>query len=179
MSDTTRLAYVNAFIESVVEAFESMVGLSPRRTHVQASSRLDSGYGSSSVGAMVMTTCGPMILCFSAPVAIRIMSALTGMEVKELNNDVLDGTRELANILLGSANAKLEAGGMKMDFDLPETRLGAFAKVDEKPNDYWITVQFECEAGQFFVQVPFQESFFEDSEEATAAEAPPQASAQA
>jgi len=162
MSPTKKTAYVNAFIESVIEAFESMIAARPHRTHVAATVELDTGYGSASVGAMVMTTCGPMILCFSRPVAIRIMSELTGVQVEELNNDVLDGTRELANILTGSAKNRLSSQGMEIEFQLPQTRLGAFMRVDSKPNDYWITVQFECDAGQFFIQVPFQEKFFEE-----------------
>jgi len=173
MSQGIKSTYVNAFIESLIETFESMVGTRPRRTHVSASTTLDTGYGSASVGAMVMTTCGPMILCFSRPVAARIMSELTGVEVQELNNDVLDGTRELANILIGNAKSRLVAQGMQIDFDLPQTRLGAFAKVDKNINEYWINVQFECDAGQFFIQVPYHEEFLKKAVEGAAEQAQP------
>ena len=157
-----KAAFVNAFIESVIEAFESMVGARPHRTHVAATHTMDEGYGTSSVGAMVMTNAGPMLLCFSKGVALRIMSALTGVEMSELNNEVLDGTRELANILTGSAKSRLDSQGLNIDFELPQTRLGAFVKVDQKPNDYWITIQFDSDAGQFFIQVPFMESLFKE-----------------
>lgn len=58
-------------------------------------------------------------------VAMAITSSFLGMDVDEINDDVLDAVGELANMLGGNVKAILSEKGRDIDLSLPSTISGA------------------------------------------------------
>lgn len=62
---------------------------------------------------------GSLVLIFPDQSACKIVSIMLGSEYKEVNQDVLDGSGEMANILAGGLKTRLSNTEYKFDISIP------------------------------------------------------------
>ncbi len=92
-------------------------------------------------------------------VAIAITSSFLGMEVEDVNEDVLDAVGELANMLGGSVKGILSESGRDIELSLPSTISGEQYNVQFKEDVDIVVIPFKItDNQQFLVELQLQRS---------------------
>ncbi|MEM7412897.1 MAG: chemotaxis protein CheX [Myxococcota bacterium] len=129
MSTPEHLA--TAFFEISESVFEAMASL--RLTFDPARSESCEGLGGADV-RVTLELSGPssglFVLAFSEKLARRLVAGMLEMSEAELDpEDVLDGARELANVVAGGAKACLEQQGHRYTLGVPTSVDSADAEI--------------------------------------------------
>ena len=78
-------------------------------------------------------------------------------EYPEINDEVLDAIAELANMIVGNVKVALEDRLGPMGLSTPVMISGDF-ETRVVGNPAWVTVPFECDAGNMTVQIVLSQS---------------------
>jgi chemotaxis protein CheX len=90
-------------------------------------------------------------------VAIAITSSFLGVEVEEVNEDVLDAVGELTNMLGGSVKGILSENGSDLQLSLPSTISGDEYNFQCKEKADIVVIPFSItDKQQFFVELQLQ-----------------------
>ena len=101
-----RVEYINPFVKSVANVFNTMLGCEVKRGDI----RLSSGnprYTVSGVVGLSGKAAGMVVLSLPKEIALKAASIMLMMEATEINENVLDAVGELTNIIAGGAKAEL------------------------------------------------------------------------
>ena len=101
-------SYIEPFVQATQETFQTMlsVDVEPGKAYIKKKLLLNydvSGAIGISGGAQ-----GLIALCFTEPVALKIVSSLIGMDFDVPQTEVMDAVGELANIIAGYAKKNLK-----------------------------------------------------------------------
>jgi chemotaxis protein CheX len=103
--------YINPFVEAVKKLFNTMIGVpfklgkpSLKEDHVP-------GYEISGIIGLSGTVSGCVVINLSKDIALQLVSALTGDEVTELDDDCTDAIGEIANMIAGNAKTDFPSEG--------------------------------------------------------------------
>jgi len=97
---------------------------------------------------------GVLAIHMPAEVARTVTGQFLGMEVEEINDDVLDAIGELANMLGGGVKAILSEKGRDISLSLPSTICGAGYRFQCMDDVEMILAPFAIAGGQrFFVEL--------------------------
>lgn len=99
---------------------------------------------------------GAVVLGFTTETAERIVSLFTGMEMTAEHDDFTDAVGELVNMVTG--NAKAEYTHHHVLISCPSVVVGKGHEVLQNKNQPVVEIPFECDCGQFFVQMSLKES---------------------
>ena len=149
------VAYINPFIEGLIEIFETMIGFTPKRVGLDLKEEGKKGYthGVSGVIGLAGEAIGCVLLRMDEEVAMRVVSKFIGEEVNDLDPLVTDGVGELANMISGNAKATLHDRGYKFNISLPTIVCGK-NYITRQPKDApCLVVKFESECGPFELEV--------------------------
>lgn len=147
---------INPFIECVGNVFETMLNIRPARQGLEFSrgARLVSGL-SAIVGISGAAT-GVVALRFEEATALGVASIMLAAQKTLVDETVIDAVAEIANMVAGSAKAKL-------DFDppprlgLPSIILGKSYRLSYPSSALWVQAPFKCELGDFSMELTFDE----------------------
>jgi len=148
------VSYINPFIESVYEIFESMFRTEPVRGNIHSTTGcLDSELINATI-SLEGSVSGIIVLALPVSTSLVLVNKLLSMDIAEVDENVLDGVGELTNIVAGAAKSRLP----KED-DVP-LKLGipaVFKNVNEaKPlpdAETWVVIPFDSECGAFSIWV--------------------------
>jgi len=140
--------YLNPFLKSTVETFSIMVNLpvtlgkiyllkEPNKTDI------------SSLLEFSGDVRGKVAILYTLDVALKISSKFLGEKITELNEDVADSIREIANIIAGSAKKYMPA--LHLTMSLPSIVRGP-SRILEGRKLPVICVPFNCELGSFIME---------------------------
>jgi len=152
-----KVEYINPFIESVQEVLSTMLGCKAERGEVGLAG--DPG-GTREVTALIGLSGvarGTVVLSFPITTALRMVSRLTGVDIRIPDETVSDGVAELVNMVAGGAKARFyREGGTPIDLSLPSVVRGNDYTVDHPTGSIWLEVPFRSDLGAFSLRVTFE-----------------------
>jgi chemotaxis protein CheX len=97
-------------------------------------------------------------------VAMNITSNFLGMDVEEINEDVLDAIGELTNMLGGSVKSILSDTGKDIELSIPSTISGEKYNFQIRENADLLVIPFKVDDGQqFLVELQLEVQPMKDS----------------
>ena len=143
--------YVNPFITATIHLFDTML-----KMHVVPGKPVlkQEPYPSFDVSGIIGlsgSAQGSIVISFPKVMALKVVSALLGTELKVVGPEMTDGIGELANIIAGNAKQNLE--GLNLSISLPNVILGKDHVVASQSGTPAIIVPFTCNMGSFAMEV--------------------------
>jgi len=146
--------YINPFIESVYNLFEMMLGCSVERGEPGLSKGDANPRDITALIGLSGTVKGTVALGFPVETALKMVSRLLGMEIKTVDETIIDGVGELVNIVAGGAKAKFsEFHGPPINLSIPTIVRGSNYTVNYPSGSTWLEIPFESDLGDFNLRV--------------------------
>ena len=145
------VSYVNPFIKSTVLTFKTMLNMecTPGKPTVKDGDEMTCDI--SGIIGLSGEAQGAIAISFPKLVALKVVSAILGMQVKIIGEEVTDGIGELANIVAGNAKQDLEK--YQLNISLPNVIVGKNHYIKTPTGCKTIIVPFHCELGDFAMEV--------------------------
>ncbi|MCC7492809.1 MAG: chemotaxis protein CheX [Fimbriimonadaceae bacterium] len=148
---------INPFIESVYELFATMLNCGVSRGDVTLSKLGGDPKHLVALIGLSGPARGTVALSLPVDTSLQLTGRLLGPVPTEVNDDVADAVAEMANMIAGSAKAKLGADtGTPINLGLPTVVTGSDYKVVYPSDTVWLDVPFQSELGQFSLRVTFE-----------------------
>ncbi|MBU0909194.1 MAG: chemotaxis protein CheX [Proteobacteria bacterium] len=146
--------FLNPFLSAAKSVIETMAHLSVR---VKALSLKENkatyGVITGIIGLASETITGTMVISFSEPCILKIVSNMTGEPEKtKIDAEVVDAVGELTNMISGGAKNQLAKMKMKFDLSLPTTIVGKNIDIGYRANTPIIVIPFMTASGEFVVE---------------------------
>ncbi len=148
-----RVEYINPFIVSLRNAFQTMLGCDVHRGAISLKNGDTPRYEISGVIGLSGKAIGTVVLNLSEAVALKATSRMLLSEATEVNADVVDAVGELTNMVAGAAKSQLEQ--YQMMVSLPNVVTGPDHEIRFPSNVTPICVPFETEWGPLALEVGF------------------------
>jgi chemotaxis protein CheX len=145
------VAYVNPFISATMNMFKTMLNTDLKPGTPAIKKELSPAYDISGVIGLSGEAQGSIALSFPKSVALKIVSALIGMEIKIVGPELTDGIGELANIIAG--NAKQDLTQFRLSISLPNVIIGKDHVIASPSGTPTIIVPFTCSFGNFAMEM--------------------------
>jgi chemotaxis protein CheX len=144
------------FIESIRNVFETMVFMpvtAGERT--PKSQGLPRGYVSGTISLAGEEINGNLSIIFSLPSATAIFRAMMGLgnDADVNQNEVNDVVGEIANMVAGSAKAKLQEKNVHFKIGLPTVVVGEGHYIEPPRNVETVVLPIKGSAGEFFMEI--------------------------
>ncbi len=149
---------INPFLEAAVNVLKTMAGMEakPQKPYLKNDS-IAKGDVSGIIG-ITGDAQGSMSLSFTESCIKAIVSNLFGTPVNELNEEVKDAVGELTNMICGDARRRLESNNILLQSGTPTVVAGKNHSITHVHKGPCIAVPFSTEAGDFVVEVAFNNS---------------------
>ncbi len=105
------------------------------------------------IGIVSEAFVGSVIISFPEKTFLKIMSNMLGEDVKEINQEIVDGAAELTNMIFGQAKVVLNNKGYGIKSAIPSVISGnnhSFSTLTKGPI---VVVPFNTEYGGFFIEI--------------------------
>lgn len=145
------VSYINPFIISTIETFQKMLKSEAKPGQVQLKNETTYTYDVSGVIGLSGEAQGSICLSFPKLIALKVVSALVGAEIKIVGPEVADAIGEIANIIAG--NAKQHLTQYNLSISLPKVIMGKDHKIASQRGVPTIVVPFNCSLGNFAMEV--------------------------
>jgi len=145
-----RAEYINPFINSLANAFSTMLGIEVRRGDARLKDDSCPNHTVSGVIGLSGKAIGTVVLSLSEEVALKATSAMLLTDAVEID-DVVDAVGELTNIIAGGAKAELEE--YRLCLSLPNVVTGRSHEVRFPSAVTPICVPFDTDWGPFSLEV--------------------------
>ena len=152
-----RVEFINPFIESIGELFQTMLGTPANRGKIGVSTGGGNPRDIVAVIGLSGSNRGTAAISFPTSTALRIVGTLLGRQMSVIDQDVSDGVAEVVNMVAGNAKAKLVGDdGEPMSLGLPTVLRGNSFGVKYPSQAVWLEVPFTSELGSFCLRVTFE-----------------------
>lgn len=145
--------YINPFVSALQTTFSTMLSCEIERGALSLREGRQSHYEISGVIGLSGRAAGTVVVSLSREVALGAASKLLLTECKEVDDDVVDAVGELANMVGGSAKAKLE--DFNLSLSLPNVIVGENHEIRFPSSAPQIVIPYTCEWGKFALEVGF------------------------
>ncbi len=145
------VAYINPFVISTIETFRKMLNCEAKPGKVQLKKDTAFTFDISGVIGLSGEAQGSICLSFPKLIALKVVSALVGNDVKIVGPEVADAIGEIANIIAG--NAKQHLTQFNLSISLPKVIIGKDHKIASQRGVATIVVPFESPLGNFAMEV--------------------------
>jgi chemotaxis protein CheX len=149
-----KVEYINPFIESTVNAMQTMAMISPKRDEIKVKKDGESAtFDISGLIGIAGEALGSVVLSFPEDTALQVVSKFVGEELTDVNRDVLDAIGELTNIVAGGAKKIFSEQGHHFKISIPNVVHGKNHKINRPKDVPCISVTFSSDSGPFAVEV--------------------------
>jgi chemotaxis protein CheX len=150
---------VNPFLESMSNVLATMAMLEPQPGSAELKEQ-DVAFGEVTgiIGLIGENFKASMALSFSKPVILEITARMLGEPVAEIDDTVIDLVGEVTNMVTGGAKNLLSQKGYSIGLSTPMVVTGVNHTVTHKASGPRIVVPFSLDAGEFFVEVCFEQT---------------------
>jgi chemotaxis protein CheX len=145
------VSYVNPFIVSTLETLKKMFNIDSRAGKLALKNNNIHSYDVTGVIGLTGEACGNICLSFPEDVAFRAVSALLGMEIKAMGDEITDGIGELVNIVAG--NAKQYLTQFKLSISLPKVVVGKNHSIASMSGIPTVVVPILSSLGEFAMEI--------------------------
>ena len=101
---------------------------------------------------------GVVVLTLPEAVSLKTVSSFVGETYNQLDASVVDGVKELDNIIVGMAKATLDERGYQFNFSLPKVVVGHNFITEAGENINSIVIPFESPHGEFILDISIKKS---------------------
>jgi chemotaxis protein CheX len=150
--------YINPFIESTINTFSTMIGITPAREKVFLKGEGEEVYGVSGIIGLGGEATGAVVLNFPEQVAISAVGKFVGEDITSITSSVVDGVGELTNIIAGDAKNRLMQKGYKFEIGLPKIVTGRSYITAQNKAIPCIVISFTSDIGKFCIEVSLKKS---------------------
>ena len=150
-----KVEYINPFLTSAISAFETMLGCTLTRGTPYIKNGHQPEHEVSGVIGLSGKAKGTVVLGLGREAAISAAEVMLEERPFEINGDVIDAVGELANIIAGSAKAKLEH--LDLSVGLPTVITGKGHCIEFPSQVTPICIPFESKWGPITVEVGLTE----------------------
>jgi len=148
---------VNPFLHSVINVMSTMATLDPKpgKGSLKASN-ISRGDVSGIIGMSSDTVAGSMAVSFPKAVILGVVKRMLGDELDEIDDTVTDLVGEITNMISGGAKNMLAEIGVDIGMATPVVVSGVDHEISHKCTGKKIILPFDCEVGEFYVEVCFE-----------------------
>lgn len=150
--------FINPFLEATVNVLSTMATLEAKPG--KPTLKQDNVARGDVTGIIGMTSPrfkGSLSLTFTEPVILEIVKRMLGEEIQEIDETATDLAGEITNMVSGGAKKSLVEKGYDFDMAIPAIVAGKEHTVDHRFDGPKIIIPFQCDYGQFFVEVCFEQ----------------------
>ena len=137
--------HINPFIVAVTSVFKQALNLDLERGDISLKSNCQPSLGLSAILSLTGRASGLVVLSMDPTVAMHAAEVLLGEKVCEVNQDVIDLTGELGNMVAGKAKSLLEQ--YEMNLGLPSVITGKNHVISFPANVHPIAIPFDSPVG--------------------------------
>ena len=146
----------NALLESLFTIFSTMVRLKiepgiPVTKHSKAAKGEVSGL----IGMNAESTTGSIALSFTLPVIREISRNLLGQEIASINDEAIDLTGEMTNMLVGGAKRILSERGHDFDMQTPQLLRGDGHEIIHYNLGKTVLLPLKIKQDEFYMELNF------------------------
>ena len=146
------LEYINPFVLSAHNVFETMLQCELTRGQLSLSDRFQSQHEVSGIiGLSGERGSGTVVLSLARQVAVRSTRVLLGIEKDTVDEDVIDAIGELTNMVAGAAKSELEE--LHMSLSLPMVIMGKNIMVGFDKEIRPLVIPFDCQWGELSLEI--------------------------
>ena len=142
---------VNPFIVSTIQTFKTMINWEVKPGKPEIKKEPFPMYDVSGIIGLSGGARGAIAISFPKLVALRVVSAMVGTDLKVVGTELTDGIGELANIIAG--NAKQDLVQYKLSISLPHVIIGKNHMIASQKEIPTLLVPFIASQGQFAMGV--------------------------
>ena len=150
-----RADYINPFITSLINTFETMLSCPLTRGQLFLKSETTKLHDVSGIIGLSGQAQGTVVLSLEKSVALQATATMLMCETFELNTEVVDAVGELTNMVAGGAKAQLTE--YQLSISLPGVIKGARHEVCFPSDVTPICVPFTCPWGALKIEVGLAE----------------------
>lgn len=149
--------FINPFLEAVVSVLETMamVSVTPKKPFIKTE-RITQGDVTGLIHVSGFSN-GTMALAMSEGAILHIVTNMIGEEFRKINDEIADAVGELTNMIAGQARRSLAENGMTFSASTPSVIIGMGHIVDHVKSSPILCIPFSTDAGDFVVEVCFNE----------------------
>ncbi|PLX69146.1 MAG: chemotaxis protein CheX [Denitrovibrio sp.] len=149
--------FVNPFIASTINVFETMTGLNPVKGDLYIKSDQNLHYDVSAVIGIVGDVVGYVSVSLPEDLAMKIASIFLMEEKEEVDTDVGDAIGELINMIAGSTKKLFTDKGKKLSISVPNVITGRGHTIQRPTHIICVGVKFTLEDQSFVVEIALKE----------------------
>lgn len=149
---------VNPVLESILKVLDTMAQLRPKVGKPTLKSNQIARGDVSGVMSMVSAKArASLAITFTTPVICDIVKRMLGDDIAEITDTARDLTGEMTNMVVGGAKNLFVTQGYDFDMSAPSVLSGKDHVIPHKFKGRTVIVPFQTEAGEFFVEICFEE----------------------
>ncbi|MDR0331214.1 MAG: chemotaxis protein CheX [Chitinispirillales bacterium] len=145
------VSYVNPFVVSTIETLQKMLNIESKAGKLSLKDSSLHSYDVTGVIGLTGEAAGSICLSFPQDIAFKAVSALLGMQVTIMGDEVTDGIGELVNIVAG--NAKQYLTKYNLSISLPKVVIGRNHAVASMTGIPTIVVPILSSLGEFAMEI--------------------------
>ena len=142
--------YLNPIISATDAVFQTMLSVEPEKGNVSLQEDLVTDKEANVIIGMTGDVKGSIVYSFSEDMALKVVEAMSGMEMQKLDKFVTSAMGELGNIISGKATTGLAELDLSCDIAPPQIVTGKNINISSEA-DKVLMVRFNTELGEFDV----------------------------
>ncbi len=148
-----QVKYVNPFVNATGAIFRTMLELdtTPGTPYLNDYANRKEVYDISGIIGVSGEATGAIVISFPKLTALKIVSVMSGEDVKIFDQTVVDAIGEILNIVTG--NAKKDLGGLSINISLPSVITGHQHKLNWPTGVPVVVIPFASSMGKFWMSV--------------------------
>lgn len=144
---------ITPFIQAVHECFGTMMATTVQCGSVMVAERCGSDEDLIALVGLGGPVRGSVLLAFPVDTALAVVGRFAGTTFEDIDDDVIDGLAEIANIVAGTAKKDLVGqDDSPFELTLPSVLSGKTQRL-EHPRSAWLEVSFDSDLGPFDLRV--------------------------
>ena len=150
--------FISAFLTAVLNILSTMANMkaTPGTPGIKAD-QIAKGDVTGLIGMAGEQAKGTLAVTFTKPVILAITERMLNEKLDAIDDTVTDMVGELTNMVTGGAKKILSEKGYRFDMAIPSVISGQDHVVIHKSKNPVIVVPFSTEAGDFFVELCFEQ----------------------
>jgi len=145
------VSFINPFLLSIKETFTTMLSMDVTALKPELKKFAVHSFDVSGVIGLSGEAQGVISLSFQKIVALKVVSALIGDDLKVVGPELIDGIGEMVNIVAG--NAKQHLTKYKLSISLPNVIIGKDHRIEVPEGVPTVIIPFDCKFGKFALEV--------------------------
>lgn len=153
-----KVEFINPFLEAIMNVLNTMAKLEakPGRPAIKTN-EVAKGDVTGLMGMTGEQARGTLAITFTEPVILEITKRMLEEEVTRIDDTVTDMVGEITNMVTGGAKRILSEHGYRFDMAIPSVVSGKNHIIHHKSRAPIIIVPFNTQAGNFFIEICFEE----------------------